>query len=134
MGRNLNRRHYPLSTQRTPKRHLIFLVLHLRILRYLRTKNAFVYLFYAKKYPTISDRVFRIKAWRCPTLTWGDPTLPLALSSFTSEFEMGSGGSYLLLPPGKLVAKTWSQSQDSDPNFHETGKPRYIFIFSVTAK
>ena len=60
-------------------------------------------LFQAKKYPTISDRVFGIKAWRCPTLTWGDPTLPSALSSFTSEFEMDSGGSYLLLPPDKLV-------------------------------
>ena len=48
-------------------------------------------------------RGFRFKAWRCPTLTWGDPTLPSALSGFTSEFEMGSGGTHLLLPPGKLV-------------------------------
>ena len=44
-----------------------------------------------------------LKAWRCPTLTWGDPTLPSALSVFTSEFGMGSGGSRSLLPPGKLV-------------------------------
>ncbi len=49
------------------------------------------------------DRVFCIKASRCPTLTWGDPTLPSALSSFTSEFEMESGGSYLLLSRDKLV-------------------------------
>ena len=56
-----------------------------------------------KKNPTISDRVFGIKAWRCPTLTWGDPTLPSALNRFTSEFEMGSGGSNSLLPPDKLV-------------------------------
>ena len=28
------------------------------------------------------------KAWRCPTLTWGSPTLPSALIRFTSEFGM----------------------------------------------
>ena len=56
-----------------------------------------------KKTRTFLFGFFGIKAWRCPTLTWGDPTLPSALSSFTSEFEMGSGGSYLLLPPDKLV-------------------------------
>ncbi len=36
----------------------------------------------------------------------GNPTLSSALSSFTSEFEMGSGGSHLLMPPGKLFAAT----------------------------
>ncbi len=56
-----------------------------------------------KKTRTFLFGFFGIKAWRCPTLTWGDPTLPSALSSFTSEFEMDSGGSYLLLPPDKLV-------------------------------
>ncbi len=45
----------------------------------------------------------RIKAWQCPTFTWGGPTLSSALSSFTSEFGMGSGGTHLPLPPGKLV-------------------------------
>ncbi len=35
----------------------------------------------------------QIKAWRCPTLTWGNPTLPSALFRFTSEFGMESGGS-----------------------------------------
>ena len=44
-------------------------------------------------------RPFINKSWRCPTLTWGDPTLPSALSVFTSEFEKGSGGSHSLLPP-----------------------------------
>jgi hypothetical protein len=34
----------------------------------------------------------------------GTPTLSSALSSFTSEFEMGSGGSRSLLSPNKLVA------------------------------
>ena len=31
------------------------------------------------------------------------PTLSSALSGFTSEFEMVSGGSHLLWPPGKLL-------------------------------
>ena len=38
--------------------------------------------------------------WRCPTLTWGSPTLPSALQRFTSEFGMVSGGSTALSPPG----------------------------------
>ena len=41
-----------------------------------------------------------VQAWRCPTLTWGSPTLPSALSGFTSEFGMGSGGSHSLLSSG----------------------------------
>ena len=47
--------------------------------------------------------VSEIKAWQCPTFTWGNPTLSSALSSFTSEFGKGSGGSHSLLPPDKLV-------------------------------
>ena len=35
----------------------------------------------------------------------GTPTLSSALSSFTSEFEMGSGGSHLLMPPGKTFGR-----------------------------
>ena len=46
-------------------------------------------------------RVFRIRAWRWPTLTWGDPTLPSARLRFTSEFGMGSGGSTALLSSSK---------------------------------
>jgi hypothetical protein len=69
-----------------------------------------------KKTRTLLFGFFGIKASRCPTLTWGDPTLPSALSSFTSEFEMGSGGSYLLLSRDKLVEEV---------NFFETGKPNY---------
>ena len=41
-----------------------------------------------------------LKSWQRPTFTWGSPTLSLALSSFTSEFGMGSGGSYSLWLPG----------------------------------
>ena len=90
-----------------------------------------------KKYPTISDRVFRIKAWRCPTLTWGDPTLPSAQSSFTSEFEMGSGGSYLLLPPDKLVEERSDETIPSasegscSTTLFETGKPNTLGILNV---
>ena len=40
---------------------------------------------------------FQNKAWQCPTLTWGDPTLPSAIHRFTSEFEMGSGGTSALM-------------------------------------
>ncbi len=42
------------------------------------------------------------KAWRCPTLTWGNPTLPSALFRFTSEFGMESGGSKTLWSPSKF--------------------------------
>jgi hypothetical protein len=48
-------------------------------------------------------------AWRCATLTWGDPTLPSPLMRFTSEFGMGSGGTASLLPPGKKRAKLSKQ-------------------------
>ncbi len=30
----------------------------------------------------------KLKAWRCSTLTWGNPTLPSTLFRFTSEFGM----------------------------------------------
>ena len=39
-------------------------------------------------------------AWRCPTFTWGDPTLSSAMNRFTVEFGMGSGGSSSLWSPG----------------------------------
>ena len=45
-------------------------------------------------------------AWQCPTLAWGNPTLPSALQCFTSEFEMGSGGAIALGPPGKFFLST----------------------------
>ena len=48
----------------------------------------------------------KFNAWQCPTLTWGDPTLPSAIRRFTSEFEMGSGGTNALWSPGKLVELT----------------------------
>ena len=56
---------------------------------------------------------YYIYAWQCPTLTWGDPTLPSALSVFTSECEMGSGGSRSLWPPGKPVGVNWGQTRFS---------------------
>ena len=46
-------------------------------------------------------RVFLIGTWQCPTLTWGNPTLPSALIRFTSEFGMESGGTVSLWLPGK---------------------------------
>ncbi len=50
--------------------------------------------------------LFKIQAWRCPTLTWGNPTLPSALLRFTSEFGMGSGGSITLWSPSKFFLST----------------------------
>ena len=43
---------------------------------------------------------FGIGAWRFPTFAWRT-TLSLALSGFTAEVGMGSGGSRSLWPPGK---------------------------------
>ena len=52
------------------------------------------------------QRGFGIEAWQCPTFTWGDPTLSSALSVFTSEFGMGSGGTRSLWPPGNFVSSS----------------------------
>ena len=51
-------------------------------------------------------RQVKIKAWRCSTLTWGDPTLPSTLFRFTSEFGMESGGSKTLWSPSKFCLTT----------------------------
>ena len=42
---------------------------------------------------------FMCSIWRCPTLTWGNPTLPSALRHFTSEFGMESGRTTALWSP-----------------------------------
>ena len=44
---------------------------------------------------------FDLEAWQWPTLARGNPVLPSALSSFTSEFGMVSGGTHSLWLPGK---------------------------------
>ena len=57
-----------------------------------------------QKSPDQMVRAFsKLEAWRCPTLTWGNPTLPSALLRFTSEFGMESGGSITLWSPSKFV-------------------------------
>src|SRR5262249_974539 len=45
----------------------------------------------------------RFSSWQCPTFTWHSATLSSALSSFTSEFEMVSGGSHSLWSPGLFL-------------------------------
>jgi hypothetical protein len=50
-------------------------------------------------------RALGLRAWQFPTFAWQSATLSLALSGFTSEFGMGSGGSRSLWSPSKLV---WS--------------------------
>ena len=59
-----------------------------------------------KKTPRAEARGVRDRTRQCPTFTWGDPTLSSALSVFTTEFEMDSGGSRSLWPPGKLFGQT----------------------------
>ena len=58
---------------------------------------------HSKNPDRINDQGFLKGAWRCPTLTWGGPTLPSAISHFTAEFGMGSGGSNFLWSPGLFV-------------------------------
>ena len=84
------------------------------------------------KNPRLLGEGFVFKAWRCPTLTWGGPTLPSALSCFTSEFGMGSGGSNSLLPPDKLVEKSKSDTvlQVSDSSF---SKLESQYTLSITS-
>ena len=45
------------------------------------------------------------KAWRCPTLTGGDPQLLSALKSLTSVFGMGTGVTSSPSSPDNLVTK-----------------------------
>tara|TARA_Y100000389_G_scaffold16091_1_gene14167 strand:- start:447 stop:710 length:264 start_codon:yes stop_codon:yes gene_type:complete len=78
-----------------------------------------------KKPQPFGSGFYMNKSWRCPTLTWGDPTLPSALSVFTSEFEMESGGSHSLLPPEKLV---WENDIYNLKKFFE------IFIIPIEIK
>jgi hypothetical protein len=47
-----------------------------------------------------------LRAWQFPTFAWQTATLSSALSGFTSEFGMGSGGSRSLWSPSKLVSST----------------------------
>ena len=58
-----------------------------------------IFLSSKRKKPAVR-RVFLNGTWQCPTLTWGNPTLPSALIRFTSEFEMESGGAVSLWLPG----------------------------------
>ena len=61
-----------------------------------------IFLSSKRKKPAVR-RVFLNGTWQCPTLTWGNPTLPSALIRFTSEFGMGSGGTVSLWLPRNLV-------------------------------
>ena len=71
----------------------------------------------------VSSGLFTLfDAWQCPTLAWGDPTLPSALRRFTSEFGMGSGGTTALWPPGKfcfILGRYSRNHQNQSRNFAE---------------
>ena len=60
---------------------------------------------HTKKYPATRTGYCFIKSLAVTYFHMGNPTLSSALSSFTSEFGMGSGGSHSLWPPGKLVER-----------------------------
>ena len=62
----------------------------------------------AKKIPSLVLG-FQIRAWQFPTFAWQTATLSSALSGFTSEFGMGSGGSRSLWSPSKLVCRSCNQ-------------------------
>ena len=49
------------------------------------------------------SRALCVYAWQFPTFAWQSATLSSALSGFTSEFGMGSGGPRSLWSPGNLV-------------------------------
>ena len=68
---------------------------------------------WAKKSPGTGVWAFRFSAWQFPTFAWQTATLSSALSGFTSEFGMGSGGSRSLWSPSKLVMKagSWVKTQ-----------------------
>ena len=55
------------------------------------------------KSPTLSNRAFLIRSLAMSYSHMGTPTLPSALTRFTSEFGMGSGGTMLLLSLDKNV-------------------------------
>ena len=69
----------------------------------------------------------------------GTPTLSSALSSFTSEFEMESGGSHSLLSPNKpAVTSTyileeetiWNKSKKHVYTCHPDNTKRFSVIWS----
>ena len=60
------------------------------------------FLIYNKK-SSHFDYSFLSGAWRRPTLTEGNPQLPLALKSLTSVFGMGTGVTFSLSPPDYLI-------------------------------
>ena len=56
-----------------------------------------------EKSPTLSSRAFRMRSLAMSYSHMGTPTLPSALTRFTSEFGMGSGGATALLSLDKKV-------------------------------
>ena len=74
-----------------------------------------------------------MKAWRCPTLTWGGPTLPSALLRFTTEFGMGSGGSIMLWSPSKFVTILKADVLNTHPSVRGVRKnPLGVVWLSLT--
>ena len=82
-----------------------------RMVTYLKPRvNAARTRFWTKKKATLFRwPFFLMGVWRCATLAWGNPKLPSPLIRFTSEFEMGSGGTVSLWPSDKIVQICWTK-------------------------
>ena len=87
-----------------------------------------------KKKPKTLVLGFNIRAWQFPTFAWQTATLSSALSGFTSEFGMGSGGSRSLWSPSKLVCWWLNQLWATGLGFSACGLlyPLLLFWKSVT--
>ena len=95
------------------KERLVYLLENSNSAKYFLSRTA--------KSPTLSYRAFLIRSLAMSYSHMGTPTLPSALTRFTSEFGMGSGGTMSLLSLDKNVinqarAQLIYQSWNSDIN------------------
>ena len=81
-----------------------------------------------KKKPKTKILGFNIRAWQFPTFAWQTATLSSALSGFTSEFGMGSGGSRSLWSPSKLVCWWLDQLQTTGLGFSACGLLCHVLL------
>ena len=79
----------------------------------------------AKKTPQLTLRGLRVRSLAVSYFRMAAATLSSALNVFTSEFEMGSGGSRSLWPPGKLLAPSAQSKVQSEKS--------KVFNFSLSS-
>ena len=105
---------------------------HHRRLQFIRI----VYIFLqTAKSPTLSYRAFLIRSLAMSYSHMGTPTLPSALTRFTSEFGMGSGGTMSLLSLDKNVinqARTQLINQSWNSDINKSVLIQYISVRDIT--